>query len=173
MNKDSKQRDRPSPKIAEGGQRLPRIARIQLAQLRIGYCPLLKFYLSRIWDNVDNRCPKCDVAPHEVNHIFKCSKNTTNLKLIDQWERPVEVAKWLNLITSFLHNHTAQNNPPSLPLSPSFDDAPTVPLTRGPHFIHHGVDAERSTHHKQAVYRQSHTTTNISGIFMSIIMMQK
>ena len=130
LNKDSKQIGTPLPKIAEE-HALPRIARIRLAQLRTGYCPLLKSYLSRICDNVDNRCPKCDVAPHDVNHIFNCSMNSTDLKLIDLWERPVEVAKWLDLIPSVLHDGTAQNNPPSLPLSPDVDDAPPCPPNPG------------------------------------------
>ena len=95
LNKDSKQIGTPPPKIAEE-QTLPRS---RLAQLRTGYCPQLNSYLIRIFDNVDNRCPKCDVPPHDVNHIFNCSKNTTDLKLINLWERPVEVAKWLNLTT--------------------------------------------------------------------------
>ena len=37
--------------------------------------------------------------------------------MIDFWERPVEVAKWLYLILSVLHDDTAQNNPPSLEFS--------------------------------------------------------
>ena len=45
--------------------------------------------LCRIWDNVDNRCPKWDVVPHDVNYIFNCIKNTTNLNAIDLWGRPV------------------------------------------------------------------------------------
>ena len=68
LNQDRKQLSTLPPKIAEE-QTLPRIARIRLAQLRTGYCPLLNSYLSRIFDNVDNRCRKCDVAPHDVNHI--------------------------------------------------------------------------------------------------------
>ena len=69
LNKDSKQLGTPPPKIA-AEQTLPRFARIRLAQLRTGYCPLLNSYLSRICENVDNRCPKCDIAPHDVNHIL-------------------------------------------------------------------------------------------------------
>ena len=64
---------------------------------------------------------------------------------------------------SVLHDHTTQNNPHSLPFSADVDDAPPGPLT---HVIHHGVDAERSPHHKQIVDRQSHTTTNIPVIIM-------
>ena len=89
-----------------------------------------------------------------------------DLTVIDLWERPVEVAKWLDLIASVLQDHFAQNSPPSLPLSPDIDDAPPGPLTPGPHVIHNGVDAERSPHHKQVVDRQSHSATNISIIII-------
>ena len=89
--------------------------------------------------------------------------------MIDPWERPVEVANCLDLIPLVQDDHTAQNSPPSLPLSPDVNDDPPDPLTRGPHVIHHGVDSRRSPHQKQDVYRQSQTTTNIS-IFIMIQM---
>ena len=139
-----------SPKDGRRRTTAPRITRI--AQLRTGYCPLLNSYLSRIFNNLDKSCPKCDVAPHGLNQIFNCCKKTTDLQLIDQWERPVEVAKWLDLIPSGLNNRTTQNNPPSLPLMLTMPLL--VPFTRRPHVIHHGVDAERSPHHKQVVDRQ-------------------
>ena len=41
-----------------------------------------------------------------------------------------------------------------------------VTLTRGPHVIHHGVDAEMSPHHRRVGDRQSHTTTNSSIVNM-------
>ena len=47
---DSKQLDTPASKIAD--QKLPRIARILLAQQRTGYCPLINSYLNRICDDV-------------------------------------------------------------------------------------------------------------------------
>ena len=83
-----------------------------------------------------------------------CSKNTTDLKVIDLWERPVEVANWLDLIPSVQHNHTAQDNPPSF--SPMSTIPLLTPLAGEPHVIHHGVDVERSPLHKQVVDRQSH-----------------
>ena len=120
---------------------------------------LLNSYLRRICDNVDNRCPNCDVAQHNVNHIFNCSRNITDLKLIDLWERPVEVAKRLDLIPSVLHDHTAQSNPLSLPLSPDNDDAPACPPMPGT-ACHspwrNGVDVEKSPDHEQIVVG-SHT----------------
>ena len=50
-----------------------------------------------------------------------------DLKVIDLWERPIEVAKWPDLLPSVLHEHTAQKNPPSFPLSLDVDDAPPGP----------------------------------------------
>ena len=136
-----------------------KIEPIRLAQLRKGYFPVLNSHLSRICNNVDNRSPKCDLAPLNVNRIFNCSKNTTGLKVIDLGEKPVEVANCLDLIPSdhtVKLDHTAQNNPPILPLSTDVGDASPAPPTRGLHVIHRGVGAERSPHHKQVVDRQSH-----------------
>ena len=89
FNKDSKELGTPPSKIAAEEEKLPRIALIRIVQLRTGCCPLLNSYLSRICYNVDNRYPNCEVALHDVNHIFNCSINTTDLKVIDQRKRPV------------------------------------------------------------------------------------
>ena len=58
--------------------------------------------------------------------ISKIQKGTCvrTTKLIDLWERPVEVSKRLDLIPSVLHDRTAQKTPPSLSPSPDVDDAP-------------------------------------------------
>ena len=88
--------------------------------------------------------------------------------MIDLCEKPVEVANWQDLKPPVQHNHTAQNNPPSLPRSPDVEDSHPAPLTRVPHCIRHIVDAASSPHHKQ-VWIGSHTTTNIS-IFIMIQM---
>ena len=42
------------------------------------------------------------------------------------------------------------------PVPPMLTVPLLAPLTRGPHVIHHSVDAERSPHHKEVVDRQSH-----------------
>ena len=114
--KYSNQPGTPPPNIAEDEQTLSRIARNRLAHLTTGWCSLLSFCLISFCKNVDSRCPKCDVAPLDVNHIFNCSKIATDLKLIELWKRPVEVAKWLDLIPSVLHDRTSQKNPHSLPV---------------------------------------------------------
>ena len=74
LNKDHTQPETPLPKIAEE-KTLQRIAHNRIAQPRTGFCPLLDSYLRKICDNGDNRCPKCDAAPHDVNHISNCSIN--------------------------------------------------------------------------------------------------
>ena len=153
LNKDSKQLGTPPSKIAEQEKTLLLIIHFRLAQLSTGCCTMLKFDLSRICDNVDNRSPKCDVAPTEVNHIFSCNKKVTNLKVTDTGERPVEVAKWLDLLPSVLHNHKAQNNLGSLSLSPGDDDSPLGPPNP---VILQGVDAEKSSHQKK-LWIGSHT----------------
>ena len=118
LNTDSKPIGTRLAKMVEEEQTLSQIARSRLAQLKSGYYLLLNSYLSRICDNVDNRCTKCDVTSHDVNPNLNCSKNTTDLKLIDLRERPAEVAKWLDSIASVLHDQTAQINLPSLPFFP-------------------------------------------------------
>ena len=69
LNNESGQLGTPPSKIAEGEQTLPRIALIRCTTVNTGYCPLLNSYLCRFSNNVDNSCPKCELAPHEVNHI--------------------------------------------------------------------------------------------------------
>ena len=51
--------------------------------------------------------------------------------MIDLWERPVEVANWLDLILSVQHEHTAQKNLPALPLYPDVGYAPSGPYLIG------------------------------------------
>ena len=89
FNIDSKQLGTPPPNIAEEDETLLHVARFRLAQLRTGYCLLLKCYLRRISNNIDNCCPKCEVAPHDENQLFNCSKNTTRLKVLELCERLV------------------------------------------------------------------------------------
>ena len=104
LNKDIKQIGTSTAKIAEEEQTLPRIARVRLAKLRTGYFSLQNYYLNRIFNHVDNCFPKCEVAQHEVNHIFNLRTNTTDLKVIDLWEKSKKVANWPDLIPSFNHD---------------------------------------------------------------------
>jgi len=58
----------PPPDISPLESFLPRPIRTTLAQLRSGYCRLLKLYMARITTGVSDVCPECGVAPHSAPH---------------------------------------------------------------------------------------------------------
>ena len=59
--------------INDSESKLPRIARIRLAQLRSGYIPLTNSYLSRLKSEVHNSSPDSNETPHDV-HYFTAPK---------------------------------------------------------------------------------------------------
>ena len=83
------------PEINKTETTLPRQARTKLAQLRSGFSNLTNQFRNRQDPNIPNICPDCKKTPHDVKHIFNCKKNPTNLRPIDLWKKPVEVAKFL------------------------------------------------------------------------------
>lgn len=87
----------PPPPVREDEESLPRCTRATLAQLRSGWCKILNSYISRIDNTVQDICPDCGSTPHDVEHLFNCSRNPTTLKPIDLWKKPREVANFLKL----------------------------------------------------------------------------
>ena len=85
------------PEINKTETTLPRQARTKLAQLRSGFSNLANQFRNRLDPNIPNICPDCKKTPHDVKHIFNCKKNPTNLRPIDLWKKPVEVAKFLKI----------------------------------------------------------------------------
>ena len=77
-------------------EKLSRLERTRLAQLRSGYCPLLNSYLSPIDEEIQNSCTLCNNEEHTVKHHFECPKNTTSLKIADLWNNPNEAVNFLN-----------------------------------------------------------------------------
>ena len=62
---------RDSPEINKGeDEKLSRLERTRLAQLRSGYCPLLNSYLSRTDEEIQNSCTFCNNEEHTVKHLF-------------------------------------------------------------------------------------------------------
>jgi hypothetical protein len=86
------------PAVAASEQQLSRRARSVLSQLRSGYCNLLNSYKARLSPDVQNICPECGVAPHDVAHLFDCTARPTQLSTRDLWDSPGEVATFLDLI---------------------------------------------------------------------------
>ena len=87
----------PDTDLNIGERNLSRIERTRLAQLRSGYCKLLKSYQHRLDDTVPDECPKCHDSPHDTIHLFNCRADPTTLTPVDLWERPAEVAQFLHL----------------------------------------------------------------------------
>ena len=85
------------PTINQEEKLLPRSVRSELARLRSGYSRLLNSYLSRIDPTIANMCPLCQETPHDTHHIFNCSKNQTDLTVINLWTKPKLVAHFLKL----------------------------------------------------------------------------
>ena len=91
-----------------------------------------------------------------------------DLNLIDLWERPAEVAKWLNLIPSALQERNSPNNPPSLQFSLDVDDHTPGPPNLGSACHSPQRRRKKSPHQKQVVDTKSHTTNNITIMLIKI-----
>ena len=88
------------PEIDKTEKELPRNTRTTLAQHRSSYSPFLKSYLHRINRADSELCPNCQTAAHTTNHIFECPSKPTNLRPIDLWTKPKQVAEFLELPTN-------------------------------------------------------------------------
>ena len=87
----------PAPEVHKSERNLPRKTRSTLAQLRSGYSSHLNSTLSRINNEIQNKCPYCSQTPHNTNHLFSCPSKPTRLNVRSLWEKPVEVAAFLEL----------------------------------------------------------------------------
>ena len=88
------------PEISIEEKELPRPTRTTLAQLRSGYSPFLNSYLHRINRSDTDQCPNCSNAVHTTEHLFNCNSKPTDLRPIDLWKKPKEVAQFLELAIS-------------------------------------------------------------------------
>ena len=85
------------PKIDQKEKSLSRNSRSLLSQLRSGYSRKLNSYLHRINDEVEDKCPECNIGPHTTNHLFNCQIKPTELSSKDLWKNPVLAAGFLDL----------------------------------------------------------------------------
>ena len=89
--------DQQPPKIDQKEKSLSRNSRSLLSQLRSGYSRKLNSYLHRINDEVEDKCPECNIGPHTTNHLFNCQIRPTDLSSEDLWKNPVLAAGFLDL----------------------------------------------------------------------------
>ena len=86
------------PPISSSEKELTRTELSILAQLRSGFCRLLRSYKSRIKKDASlNVCADCGMAPHNVNHLFVCLAHPTTMIPSDLWSRPTYVVRELKL----------------------------------------------------------------------------
>ncbi|KAI5753538.1 hypothetical protein M8J77_001119 [Diaphorina citri] len=85
------------PPIAKEEKELPRKTRARLAQLRSGWSPMLNHYMHRLDPNIQDKCNQCNTGPHDVHHLFHCPAHPTTLTVRDLWDKPKDVALFLDL----------------------------------------------------------------------------
>ena len=89
--------NQPPPNINKDEKKLPRTTRATLSQLRSGYSRTLNSYMARIDSDTEDRCPDCLQAGHTTLHLFDCPAKPTDLTALALWNRPLDVAKFLDL----------------------------------------------------------------------------
>ena len=85
------------PPINSDELNLTRKERVELARLRSGYSRLVNSYLHKLDEQVEDKCPSCATSPHDVNHLFECRDNPTDLTIDSLWSNPRAVSNFLNL----------------------------------------------------------------------------
>ena len=85
------------PEIHSDEQLLPRSVRTRLAQLRSSYSKSLMHYQNRIYPQIPDVCPLCNMGPHDVHHLFNCPATPTDATVEDLWLDPQKVAAALAL----------------------------------------------------------------------------
>ena len=84
-------------RMLERRANLPRRTRVLLSQLRSGFSPFLHSYRARVSPGSPDDCPDCGTARHDTAHLFECPARPTDLRPIDLWLRPAEVAAFLTI----------------------------------------------------------------------------
>ena len=75
----------PPPHISSSEERLPRLTRRTLAQLRTNKSPFLKSYLHKVdaKTHPSPLCPLCNINTHDTHHLFNCTHIRTTLSPLD------------------------------------------------------------------------------------------
>ena len=91
--------NKPAPEIHKSEKELPRKTRSILSQLRSNYSSFLNSYLSRIQEDTQDICPKCQISPHNTQHLFNCAADPTDLTAESLWLQPRAASQFLGLDT--------------------------------------------------------------------------
>ena len=113
--------DRAPPPVDPSEARLPRHYRTSLAQLRSGFSSAMGDYLFKVHRRTSPVCPECsgdentEQFDHTVRHLFSCQTHPTDLRPVDLWDRPCEVANFISTLPSFSHLPPLPPPPPEPP----------------------------------------------------------
>ena len=94
---DNRVLKRKAPPLNTEEESLPRKVRTELSRLRSGFSRNLNDYRNRLDPTIPNTCPLCNNSPHDVTHLFNCPNNPTTFTPTDLWNKPKEVASFLQL----------------------------------------------------------------------------
>ena len=80
----------PPPHTSSSEERLPRLTRRTLAQLRTNKSPFLKSYLHKVnaKTHPSPLCPLCNIHTHDTHHLFNCIHIRTTLSPAGFVDRP-------------------------------------------------------------------------------------
>ena len=83
----------PLPHTSCSEERLPRLTRRTLAQLRTNKFPFLKSYLHKVdaKTHPSPLCPLCNIHTHDTHHLFNCTHIHTTLSPLNLWTDPAGV----------------------------------------------------------------------------------
>ena len=90
----------PPPHTSSSEERLPRLTRRTLAQLRTNKSPFLKSYLHKVDAKIHPSplCPLGNIHTHDTHHLFNCTHIRTTLSPLNLWTDPAGVtallARW-------------------------------------------------------------------------------
>ena len=88
----------PPPHISSYEEKLPRLTRRTLDQLRTNKSPFLKSYLHKVdaKTHPSPLCPLSNIHTHDTHHPFNCTHMRTTLSPLDLWTDPSGVMgqKW-------------------------------------------------------------------------------
>ena len=77
----------PPPHLSSSEERLPRLPRRTLAQLRANKLPFLKSYLHKVnaKTHPSPLCPLCNIHTHDTHYLFNCTHKRATLSPLDLW----------------------------------------------------------------------------------------
>ena len=90
----------PPPHISNSEERIFRLTRRTLTQLRTNKSPFLKSYLHKVnaKTHPSQLCPLCNIHIHDTHHLFNYTHIRTTLSPLDLWTDPAGVtallARW-------------------------------------------------------------------------------